>query len=172
MLVNSSDVVLRHALENANKAAASQHIPIDGKSGGGTISYTDAEAKFAQVLASDLILDPSLAPKKGSVLTSTPDYKLLIYNGVTTEDAPSGVIYEYKNGSFYASEIPYEGFPQTFDVGQDITVTLNNPGVIGIIKAKTKSIFGNDITTERWAAAEVKNQQGQSVVLLLGKNIP
>mgnify|MGYP000890051428 CR=1 FL=1 len=149
----STNVILKNTTTIAVKGAVNQ---LDEA---GCIDFEKARMVFEELLKNNMELGDNLEPQTGSAFTDKVEYGLLIYNGQQTEAYPSGIQYVYKNGVLTRTEIDLEGFPQTCYIPGGIEANFNSPGVMAMIEAEPKGIFGKGKPCKKYAEAETANRQ-------------
>jgi hypothetical protein len=163
-MVQSGDMDLQEGLVQAVKGAAGRVDAHSQATGAIQIIPDDAHASFRNMLVKNIGLDSvTLAPLTKSY-SAAPSYCMLVYNG-TTSGALANEKYFFNGTSVSSSALIASGFPQSFVIsGTDIivgsgvgSITLEEPGVIGVISIAQKDLLNNsDRTLSRWAAARIK----------------
>lgn len=169
-IVTGADIDLQGAVNSAVKGAAAQITDESQAAGDPHICTALAHIVFRQELARNLNLDDvTLKPCSDSLLKESPEYVFVVYNGTdiySTSGALGGKIFTFSNNLLTSNEFLSSGFPYTFgldndaillDGGGKIQVTLESPGVIALVKAKSVKIIGPQETPEivRWGSARV-----------------
>ncbi|NSW82718.1 MAG: hypothetical protein HPY90_05495 [Syntrophothermus sp.] len=167
--VTDADYNLKDVLDFAVRAANYQVDDASQAAKNSKVHADRAHAAFKNILAQVLKLDPvTLAPTQYSPLKEAPRYILIVYNGDNSYSArgcPAGVKYYFNGTTLSQTSLNALNFPCTFaitesDVTQGgsgvATVTMNAPGCVVWIKAKSRKVIGNDpIESTRWMASEI-----------------
>ncbi|SHE97319.1 hypothetical protein SAMN02745218_01181 [Desulfofundulus australicus DSM 11792] len=171
--VFSADVDVQEAAAFAAKAAAMQVTSKSQADGKPRIDTSRAHAAFRDALARNMGLDPAtLAPLSSSAYSSVK-YWLVTYNGYddyASEGAYGARYFQFNGTAATESSFPYSGFPAKFAVttsgilwgaGGVRTVTLESPGVVVLVDATAKRVFGQGtVRSQRWAAARIVCKEG------------
>lgn len=171
--VFTADVDVQEAAAFAAKAAAMQVTSRSQADGKPRIDTSRAHAAFRDALARNMGLDPvTLAPLPGSAYSSVR-YWLVVYNGYddyASEGVYGARYFQFDGTTAIESGFPYAGFPAKFAVtstgilsgpGGVRTVTLESPGVVVLVDAAAKRVFGQGtVAVQRWAAARIVCKEG------------
>lgn len=159
--VAAADVVLEESTALAVKAAANQYSPITGE-----INFQRARKSFEKNLRDNFELKGNLEPRRGSLFADQPQYVLIIYNGFSTKNRPAGMQYEFRDGVLTETEIAEQGFPIVFDLSEDVAVELESPGAVAVVSVYPRQIFHQSVLFQRWAAAQILDDDRGYVVVL------
>lgn len=159
---SSSD--LQGALDSAVRASASCVDELSQANDDIRIDPIEADAAFRYELSRNLGLDEStLTPLANSGIAESPAYQLVIING-TNPYVSEGYVITY-DGGYSTVDILTGSLPVNCgvsDSGVDVggvgtyQTTLNAPGCVAVVKAKTKAVMSSDYENVRWAAARIK----------------
>lgn len=162
-ILQGGDIDLGQAVSEAVRAAAMCVDDASQASGTPRIDPDRAHLTFRRILAKNLGLsEVTLEPLPGSGMKSVPSYVLLVYNGDGTY-LPAAREYSLLDGSYSQADLSLTGFPQDFAVGKDsitqgageITVSLNTPGCVAVVRDKTMPVLTGNAEPVRWAAARI-----------------
>lgn len=168
-MVTGADVDLQGAIDNAVKAAAGQITSDSQASGMPKINTVSAHDAFRAEISRNLGLNPiTLSPLPGSFLANVPEYVFIVYNGddvFSDGGAMKAVKYSFTNGVLSSGPLIAGGLPANFTIvgndillgsGGEVNITLDQPGVIAVIKEKQAMTAGNEeIFITRWGSAKV-----------------